>query len=60
MTRSRNKLIAGVCGGIANDLGWPAWLVRIIYVILSIASIAFPGIIVYVILWAVMKPPPDQ
>ena len=55
LTRSRrNVLIAGVCGGIAEWLGWDPTLVRVLYVILSIASVAFPGTIVYIILWLVM------
>jgi phage shock protein PspC (stress-responsive transcriptional regulator) len=53
--RSRqHKLIAGVCGGIADWLGWDPTLVRILYVVVSIASVAFPGIIAYIILWMVM------
>ncbi len=49
-----NKILAGVCGGLAEWLGWsPTW-VRILYVIVSIASAAFPGALVYVILWIVM------
>jgi phage shock protein C len=51
---TRNKVIAGVCGGIAESLGWDPTLVRILYVVLSIASAAFPGILVYIILWLVM------
>ncbi|MEX2661732.1 MAG: PspC domain-containing protein [Vicinamibacterales bacterium] len=50
----RNKMIAGVCGGIANSLGWTPTSVRILYVIVSIASVAFPGILVYIILWILM------
>ncbi len=51
---STNRIIAGVCGGIANWLGWsPTW-VRILYVIVSVLSVAFPGILVYIILWIVM------
>jgi len=53
--RSRSqKLIAGVCGGLAEWLGWDATLVRILYVVGSILSAAFPGILIYVILWLVM------
>jgi phage shock protein C len=53
--RSRqHKLIAGVCGGIADWLGWDPTLVRVLYVIVSIASVAFPGIIAYIILGMVM------
>ena len=50
----RNKLIAGVCGGIANSLGWRPTSVRILYVLVSILSAAFPGILVYIILWILM------
>jgi phage shock protein PspC (stress-responsive transcriptional regulator) len=60
LQRSReNKKIAGVCGGIAVWLGWDPTLVRILYVIVSICSAAFPGILVYLVLWFVMpKAPP--
>ena len=50
----RNRMIAGVCGGIAEWLGWSPTDVRILYVLLSILSAGFPGILVYIILWLVM------
>lgn len=49
-----DRVIAGVCGGIARWLGWDSTAVRILYVLLSIMSAAFPGTIVYIILWLVM------
>jgi phage shock protein C len=49
-----DRWIGGVCGGIARWLGWNADMVRIIYVLASICSAAFPGTIVYIILWLVM------
>ena len=53
--RSRNDaIIAGVCGGLAKWLGWDPTLVRMLYVLASVVSAAFPGLLVYVILWAVM------
>ena len=53
--RSRsNRMIAGVCGGLADWLGWSPNMVRVVYILGSILSIAFPGIIVYLILWVVM------
>lgn len=54
LTRSRNQMIAGVCAGIAEYFGWNVTLVRVIYVLLSIFSAGFPGILVYIILWIVM------
>jgi phage shock protein PspC (stress-responsive transcriptional regulator) len=50
----RNRVLAGVCGGLAEWLGWDATLVRILYVVVSILSAAFPGILVYLVLWIVM------
>jgi phage shock protein C len=55
LVRSKNdRMIAGVCGGLAKWLGWDPTAVRIAYVLLSFFSVAFPGIIVYVILALVM------
>jgi phage shock protein C len=55
LLRSRDdKVIAGVCGGLAKSLGWSSTAVRILYVLVSILSVAFPGILVYIILWMVM------
>ncbi|HWM94059.1 MAG TPA: PspC domain-containing protein [Thermoanaerobaculia bacterium] len=57
--RSReDKVIAGVCGGIADWLGWSPSAVRIAYVIISILSVGFPGTVAYVILWVVMPKEP--
>lgn len=49
-----NKVIAGVCGGIADWLGWDPSTVRILYVVVSLVSAAFPGILVYLALWLLM------
>ncbi|MFC7522067.1 PspC domain-containing protein [Xanthomonas populi] len=52
LSRSLNdRIIAGVVGGIARRLGWSSTLLRVLFVIVSIASAAFPGILVYLILW---------
>lgn len=59
LKRSDDAMIAGVCGGIAEWLGWPSpTRVRVVYVLASIFSVAFPGILVYIILW-ILLPPPD-
>lgn len=49
-----HKWIAGVCGGIADFLGWTPTSVRVLYVLISVCSVAFPGILAYLILWFVM------
>jgi phage shock protein C len=50
----QDRWLGGVCGGIARWLGWDSTAVRILYVLLSVFSAAFPGAIVYIILWLVM------
>ena len=53
--RSRkNAMIGGVCAGIAANFGWSITGTRVAYVLISIISAAFPGILVYLILWLVL------
>lgn len=55
LRRSRsNRMIAGVVGGLAKYFGIDPTLARVLYVVGSIISIAFPGILVYVLLWAII------
>lgn len=57
LRRSHDRIIAGVCGGIAESLGWNPTHLRIVYALVSLLSAAFPGIIVYLVLWFLMPPP---
>jgi phage shock protein C len=50
LTKSDNKMLSGVCAGIAEYFGWDISLTRIGYVLLSICSAAFPGILAYIIM----------
>lgn len=54
LTRSTNKVLGGVCGGIANYFDVDPTLVRILYVALSFFSAAFPGILLYIIMLLLM------
>ena len=60
LARSQNdKMIGGVCGGFAEYFGWAPWIVRFVYVLVTILSAAFPGILIYLLLWFLM-PKQDQ
>lgn len=60
LTRSnRHKMIAGVCGGIAEYFDLDPTVVRVAYVLISIVSVAFPGILAYIVLMFVMPRPQD-
>jgi phage shock protein C len=50
----RNCMIAGVCGGLAEYFEIDPTLMRVIYVVISVMSIAFPGIIIYLLLWLII------
>jgi phage shock protein C len=55
LRRSRsNRMVAGVIGGLAQYFGFDPTMARIIYVVLSVVSVAFPGILVYILLWIIM------
>lgn len=49
-----DRIIAGVVGGLAKHFGMDPTLARVIYVVGSIVSVAFPGILVYVLLWVII------
>jgi phage shock protein PspC (stress-responsive transcriptional regulator) len=55
---TRHSMIAGVVGGIAERYNWNANLLRVIFIAVSIMSAAFPGILVYIVLWFVIPKRP--
>ncbi|MFZ4456804.1 MAG: PspC domain-containing protein [Bacteroidales bacterium] len=54
LRRSNDKLIAGVCGGLAEYFDIDSTWVRIGYALLSIFSAGFPGLLIYIVLWFAM------
>lgn len=55
LRRSRSdRMVAGVVAGLARYFGIDVTLARVLYVIGSIVSVAFPGALVYVILWIIV------
>ena len=53
LTRSSTDLyIGGVCGGIAQTYNLDPTLVRILFVVATLAG--FSGVLAYLILWVVM------
>lgn len=53
--RSRDdRIIAGIMGGLAHQWGWRPTTLRVVFVLASALSVAFPGIIVYLALWILM------
>ena len=57
LTRSENRILGGVCAGIAEYFELDPTIVRVAYAVLSVFSAAFPGILLYIILWIII---PDR
>ena len=54
LTRSANRMLAGVCGGIAEYFNVDPTLVRVAYAALTVFSAGFPGLLLYIILVILM------
>ena len=54
LTRSANKILAGVCGGIAEYFDIDPTLIRVCYAALSIFTTGFPGVLLYIIMMLIM------
>ena len=61
LTRSRSQgVIGGVCAGLAEYFGVDVVLMRLLFVVLSIAGAIIGGVIVYVAAWIIMPEGTDQ
>ena len=61
LRRSREKrMIAGVIGGLAERYDLNVTLLRVVYVVVSLLSAAFPGILVYLLLWIIVRLEPPR
>jgi len=54
-----NRTFAGVCGGLAEQLGWDSGKLRVVWVLATVFT-AFAGLLIYLALWYLMpvEPPP--
>lgn len=52
--RSSNRIVAGVCGGIAEYFDVDPTLIRVVYLALTLFSVAFPGLLLYLIMMILM------
>lgn len=48
--RSSDRIFAGVCGGIAEYLDIDPTVIRVLYAVLSLFTVGFPGLLLYIIL----------
>ena len=55
---STDRMLTGVCGGLAAWLGWSSTVVRVLFTAATVLSAGFPGVLVYLVLWIAMPPDP--
>ncbi len=60
LVRSNNKIIAGVCGGIAEYFDVDPTLIRVVYAALTLFTAGFPGVLLYIIMMLLMPQPEGQ
>jgi phage shock protein PspC (stress-responsive transcriptional regulator) len=52
-------VIAGVCGGLAENLGWDSGRLRIVWLLATVFT-AFAGVVIYLALWYLMPEAPPK
>ena len=56
----KDSKIGGVCGGIGEYLNVDSTVIRLLWVMLTIFTVVFPGILAYIILWIIIPKAPEQ
>jgi phage shock protein C len=54
LTRSKDRIIAGVCGGLASHFSLDPSLVRIGFALIALISAGIPMLLIYVVMWFVI------
>ncbi|HZK96456.1 MAG TPA: PspC domain-containing protein [Prolixibacteraceae bacterium] len=55
LTRSRkDRMLAGICGGIADYMAVDPTVVRLIFALATFFTVLFPGVLIYLIMWIVV------
>lgn len=55
LTRSRReRILGGVCGGLAEDLGIDPTIVRLVWAALTVFTAGFPGVLLYLLGWFII------
>ena len=60
LTRSRDRRLGGVCGGLADYFGLDPTLVRVAFVLFTLVSVGAGGLALYLLLWMIMPGPDDE
>jgi len=51
---SKQRMIAGICGGLAEYFDMDVNIMRLLFVAISLLSVLFPMVIFYIIAWIIV------
>ncbi|MBR2167215.1 MAG: PspC domain-containing protein [Paludibacteraceae bacterium] len=60
LRRSENRMLGGVIAGLAEYFDVDVTMLRVCFVLLSLFTAAFPGLLVYIILLLIMPNSQEQ
>ena len=55
-----DRILAGVCGGFAKSMTTNAWLIRILFILITAALAGIGGVVLYILAWLLMKEEPEE
>jgi phage shock protein C len=50
----QEKMIAGVCGGLAKYFTVDSTIIRVVFVLLTVFTAIVPGVLIYLIMWIII------
>ena len=57
---TKDRMIAGIFGGIAEIFNWDPSLVRLLAVFIGLATVILPIFVTYIIAWIIIPERPNQ
>lgn len=54
MRSSKDKMLAGICGGIAEYMVVDPTIIRLVFALATFFTVVFPGVLIYLIMWVVV------
>ncbi len=54
LLRSSDRRVAGVCGGLAQFFGLDPTGTRVAWILLTLFTAAFPGVLLYIVMWVLV------
>jgi phage shock protein C len=57
---TKDVKIGSVCGGIGEYLNIDSTVIRLLWILATLFTVAFPGILAYIIVWIIIPKNPEQ